>query len=43
VRHDGYDASPTHGNAIVYVPGTVDASDEFIDAYATIGTLMKGI
>lgn len=32
--------SPSHSNAVVYVPGRIDRTDRFIEVFQTLGTVM---
>jgi hypothetical protein len=42
-KAEGKPVSPTHGNVIAYVPGTVDASEAFIREFADFGTITQGV
>lgn len=41
VGENGARSQPTHANAIVYVPGELDNSQVFVDAFSTIGNCME--
>lgn len=34
------ETSPTHGNAIIYVPGSVDKSDKFAEVFSAFGKVV---
>lgn len=34
-------ASPSHSNAIVYVPGSVDATEQFVHTFSTLGDVKR--
>ena len=42
VSPEGIKNSPTHANAIIYVPGTEDATDRFMDTFSEIGACKGG-
>jgi hypothetical protein len=37
----GEKSSPTHANAIVYVPGTEDVTDRFLDVFSSLGACKR--
>jgi hypothetical protein len=41
IHPDGRSESPSHANVIVYVPGTVDATDSFIQTFQDVGGMCR--